>query len=80
MTLNSKRLVLAFAAASAVTVLAGQARAQAQDADVIRGRCIDEVAQKMGMSTQTPTAGDESLQRQRTQLYINCMQRHGLRP
>lgn len=71
--LSSKsRLAVALAAS---LMLAGSVApsAFAQNADQIRGKCIDQVVQ------QYPDP-DPSFQRVRVQLYINCMKDHGLTP
>jgi hypothetical protein len=74
MTFNSTTLAVALAAATALAVSAGGGQAQ-QNPDDIRAKCISEVVEGS-----PPTVGDEALQRRRVQLYINCMQRHGLQP
>jgi hypothetical protein len=74
MTFNSKTLAVALATTALVVVSASSGQAQ-QNPDDIRAKCISEVVEGSA-----PMAGDETLQRRRVQLYINCMQRHGLQP
>ena len=60
--------------AAAVSAVAISGSALAQDADTVRGNCINEAMAAY------PDPGIYEHQRQRTQLYINCMRSNGLTP
>jgi len=64
--------LLRVAAAVPILFLAGSAFAQ--DAEAIRGKCIDDAMAAYS------DPGIYEHQRARTQLYINCMRSNGLTP
>ena len=61
--------------ASAVAAVAPAGTATAQDAEAIRAKCIG----LSGNNAMSANAEDNT-SRYRTEVYINCMRQHGLKP
>jgi hypothetical protein len=69
------RTIVSLAGAAALALAWGVAFAQGTNADMIRAHCIS--AAQGGWSDFNPESGHG---RARTELYITCMQQHGLAP
>lgn len=75
MSTLATKFAAGFILASAIAVLAPAGVAVAQDADTIRAKCI-ALAGNNAMTTNA----EDNKSRYRTEVYINCMQQHGLKP
>ena len=75
MSTLATKFAAGFILASAIAVLAPAGVSLAQDAEAIRAKCIA----LSGNNAITGNAEDNT-SRYRTEVYINCMRQHGLKP
>ena len=74
MSLHTRSIVFAIAAASAAILFVSSERSIAQDANAIRAKCINAVR------NQFPNPEPDETNRAGLELYITCMRQHGLTP